>query len=365
MRVIVRMAWCVVRVGRLVAAGVPRPRWRRTAWYLRGIVAIAGAVLLVSLAFPPTAFAHDGLPPAPHDLWRAWYWQPTVLLGLSLATWTYARGTANLRARSGRNTGLGRWRAIAWVGGLLTLFIALVSPLHALGEALFSAHMAQHLLLAVVAPPLLVLGAPLVPLLWALPMRHRRRLHNPRWRFLARVAHAARRCLLPFWLLHVAALWAWHAPALYELALRSEIAHATEHATLLGTGILFWWAALPPNLRAPARGGAGVPALFALAVQGGALGGLLLASGTPWYPVHGPWTAAWGLTPLADQQLAGLLMMLPGDAIYLAAALTIIAAWLRPADSRSRPARAQPVATADRAGPPSQRPAPATKGGEP
>jgi cytochrome c oxidase assembly factor CtaG len=219
---------------------------------------------------------------------------------------------------------------------LLALFVALVSPLHALGEALFSAHMAQHLLLAAVAAPLLVLGAPLLPLLWALPLPYRRRFHNARWLFLARIAHATRRRLLPIWLLHVAALWVWHARALYELALRSEVAHAAEHMTLLGTALLFWWAAIPANLRERARGGASVPALFALAVQDGALGGLLLASRTPWYPAHAPWTAAWGLTPLADQQLAGLLMMLPGDAIYLGAALTLAAAWLRPADSRAR-----------------------------
>ena len=127
------------------------------------------------------AHAHPGLPPEPHDLPAAWSWEPTVLLGLALGAWAYRRGVRSLWRRAGRGRGLARRRVVAFAGGMLALFLALVSPLDALGAALFSAHMVQHLLLVLVAAPLLVLGMPQTPLLWALDQPGRRRLGR-RWR---------------------------------------------------------------------------------------------------------------------------------------------------------------------------------------
>ena len=135
------------------------------------LAGMAGVLLRAS-----ELWAHPGRPPAPHDLWGAWSWEPGVLLPLGLGAWMYARGTGRVWRRAGVGRGVARWRFWCFSAGLLVLFLALVSPLDALGGALFSAHMAQHELLVLVAAPLLVLGRPLVPFVWALSPAWRRRL---------------------------------------------------------------------------------------------------------------------------------------------------------------------------------------------
>ena len=117
------------------------------------------------------ALIHDGAPLAPHDLWSAWSLDPAVLVGLAAAAVLYARGMARLRIRSVRRRSARRWEALAFWSGWGTLVLALLSPLHPLGEALLWANMAQHELLMALAAPLLVLGRPLVVTLWCLPPR--------------------------------------------------------------------------------------------------------------------------------------------------------------------------------------------------
>src|SRR5947209_5944110 len=97
----------------------------------------------------------------PDNLWRAWTWDPAVVLGVTAGSWVYLRGVGRLWGRAGIGRGVRRWQAAAFAGGLATLIVALLSPLDALDDALFSAHMVQHLLLVLVAAPLIVLGAPL------------------------------------------------------------------------------------------------------------------------------------------------------------------------------------------------------------
>jgi putative membrane protein len=233
---------------------------------------------------------------------------------------------------------VGATRAAAFGAGLLALFSALVSPLHALGSALFSAHMAQHVVLMLMAAPLLALGAPLQPSLWALPVRWRRLVGRGAralglrraWRTLARPLAA--------WILHAAAVWVWHAPRLYEAALRNEALHAAQHASFLGTAILFWWVLVRPGRRRRASAGIGLAYVFTTMLHGGALGALLTFSSEPWYPAYAATTAAWGLEPLQDQQLGGLLMWVPAGLVYLLAGLALFAAGLGPdEDSVPRP----------------------------
>jgi putative membrane protein len=212
--------------------------------------------------------------------------------------------------------------------------MALVSPLHALGGALFSAHMAQHEVLMAVAAPLLVLGRPLVPFLWALPKGWRTGLGGAA---KAGPVHAAWRGVSAApaaWVLHALALWAWHLPAFYGLALRSEWAHGAQHASFLLTGLLFWWALLR------GRGGrmsygAAVLYVFGMGVQGGGLGALLTLAPRPWYPPYALTTQAWGLSALEDQQLAGLIMWVPASVSYLLAGLWLFAEWLRESERRT------------------------------
>jgi putative membrane protein len=283
---------------------------------------------------PAAAAAHAGQAPQPHDFWSAWTFAPAVLLGIAVSAWLYARGLCAFLARGGRGRVVATWRAVCFGAGLLTLFIALVSPVDALGSALFAAHMGQHLLLMMVAAPLLAAGDPLLVMLWAMPLEWRRGVGGawrsadaPRalWRIVRRPPVA--------WTLHVASLWLWHLPALYDRALRDERIHVLEHTTFLLTALLFWWVVVHPRGR---RAGVGQATLylFTAAVQSTILGAMITFARRPWYYSHYGTTTAWGLTPLEDQQLAGLLMWIPGGVVYLAVLLPLLARML----SHSRPA---------------------------
>lgn len=278
---------------------------------------------------------HAGRPLAPHDLWSAWELAPPITVPLAAAAALAAVGTRRVWARAGTGHGVTLPRAAAFWSGWLALAVALVSPLHAVGGVLFSAHMTQHELLMVVAAPLLVLGRPLAAFAWALPPRARRAL--------GAIGHAGvvatpwRRLTTPWvaWVVHVGALFAWHVPGPYQATLRSDVAHAAQHASFLGTALLFWWALLAG--RRAARGAA-VAWLFGASLLTGLLGAALTFAGTLWYPDYAATTAPWGLMPLDDQRLGGIIMWIPGGLGYLVAALWLVAGWLRePAGGRAAP----------------------------
>jgi putative membrane protein len=274
------------------------------------------------------ALAHNGQILAPHDLWSAWSFEPSVVIGLALSAWLYLRGVRSLWRRAGLGHGIRRWEAAAFAGGWIMLVLALVSPLHRLGGVLFSAHMAQHELLMAAAAPLLILGRPLVPFVWALPIRWRQTVGA--WAAVAPVRGTWELLSLPLvaWTLHGMAIWLWHAPALFEATLRSDLMHTLQHLSFLGTGLLFWWALLRGW-----AGGVGRPAavlyLFTTSVHTTVLGALLTFSSRAWYPLYISGPAAWGLTPVEDQQLAGLIMWVPANLSYLIAALAIATSWLK------------------------------------
>lgn len=305
---------------------------------IRSVVAPYLATVLLLAGPGGLVLAHDGLPPEPHDLWTAWSRDPLVWLALALVGGLYLRGTRAIWARAGTGRGVYRWQVAAYLGGLLTLAVALVSPLDALGSALLSAHMLQHLLLIAIAAPLLALGQPNLALLWAVPARHRRRIGRW-WRRAPVVRSASAMLSLPLvaWLLHTGALWTWHAPPLYQAALDVPILHGAEHLGFLGTGLLFWWTVLAPGPAGPLPAerrrtayGLGALAIFALTLQSGLLGALMTFAPVPWYPAYAERTMPWGLAPIEDQQLAGLLMWVPGGMIYAAVALGLLAIWIRP-----------------------------------
>jgi cytochrome c2 len=191
--------------------------------------------------------------------------------------------------------------------------------------------MVQHELLMLVAAPLLVVGRPLVPILAALPRRLRR--HASPWaRALAPGAFGA-------WLFHAVAIWLWHVPGIYDLAVRVPGVHALEHASFLGTAALFWWALL----RGPgARAGAGLAVIyvFTTALHTGLLGVLLLFARRPWYATHAATAPVHGLDPLADQQLAGLIMWVPAGVLLGVAGVFCMALWFRDIERRQTADRA-------------------------
>jgi cytochrome c oxidase assembly factor CtaG len=251
-----------------------------------------------------------------------WSWEPGIVVPLLLTGGLYARGAAVLATRQRT---IAR-EATAFAMGWVIVAIALLSPLHELSEELFTAHMIQHELLMALAAPLLVLGRPGVVMLWAFPRAARVRIgsavRRPR---LRAVWHVATR---PFdaWLLHGVAIWIWHLPALFGAALRSDAVHALQHASFLGSGLLFWWAMLHPAIRA--RRGMAIVYLFTTVVHTGVLGALMTFARVPWYPSYASGAAEWGLTPMSDQQLAGLIMWIPASVVYLIAALLIVRRWL-------------------------------------
>lgn len=291
-----------------------------------------------------TVLAHAGAPLAPHDLWGAWNLEPAVLAGLAGLAVVYGRGLRRLWP-AGPRVVAGR-QAAAFAAGLATVAVALVSPLDTLAGVLFAAHMAQHMVLVMIAAPLLALGAPGLPLTLALPPAWRRRLG----RFRRHAIVAAGRHLLTrpmvAWGAHVGVLWVWHLPVPYQTALASEPIHALEHASFLGTAVLFWWVALSREGRRRLAPGFAALYLFAAALQGSALGALLTLAPTPLYPLQASRSAPWGLAPLADQQLAGLIMWIPADLAYLGAATALFMGWLmsmKNDDPRQEAARSTPA----------------------
>lgn len=268
---------------------------------------------------------------APSELASAWPSVPSVWVWLVALAVLYRRGSRVLRSRRAGATTLPGWRAASFWAGLVALAVALASPLEPLAETLFAAHMAQHLLLAVLAAPLLVLGRPVLVTSLGLPSRLRRETVHLRpqapWvrRHLLGVAAGAIA-------LHVLSFWVWHVPSLYEAALRSDLLHVVEHGTILGGGLALWWLVL--GARGHHANAIGVLAVFAAVLTHGALAGLITFASAPWFEAHAAGAAAWGLTALEDQQLAGGLMWFPGSVAYVAAGSTVFLRWLRDDDAR-------------------------------
>lgn len=248
----------------------------------------------------------------------------------------YLAGLVRIWRHAGVGQGITRLQAASFAAGWATLALALLT-LDELSEQLFSAHMAQHELLMLVAAPLVAVGAPFIATLWMLPRRWRRLLATA-----IRQPRAARVIALftspaVVWLLHAFAIWIWHLPALYDAALRHEAVHAAQHFCFFGTAALFWWG-LAHGRYGRIGYGAAVVYVFATAIHSGVLGALLTFSPHVWYPVYAgasPAAARFGLTPLEDQQLAGLLMWVPAGFVFVVGGLYFFAAWLRESERRA------------------------------
>lgn len=255
-----------------------------------------------------------------------WSLEPGVIGPLALSALLYARGAKQLRRR-GRGLAVRRWEIASFTAGWLVVALALLSPLHDMSEQLFSAHMVQHELLMAVAAPLLVLGRPMIVMLWAIPPRGRQMAARASRTSTVRVVWSAITRPFDAWLIHGLAIWLWHLPPLFEATLHSESIHALQHASFLASALLFWWSVIHVHHRA-ARG-MSIVYLFTTAVHTGVLGALMTFSRAAWYPAYAIGAAKWGQTLIADQQIAGLIMWIPASVAYLVAALVIMQRWLR------------------------------------
>ncbi len=309
------------------------------------------------LALPGAVRAHETGGPAAPPLWQAWSGEASLWLLWGLPGLLVLAGFLRLglrrRAVTGRGagtststststgTGPARCRAASFLAGWVVLGVALLSPLDALGQVRFWAHMLQHELLLLLAAPLLVRSRPLAQMLWGLPGRWRpvaaRRL--ARMAQLGGLAGILRGLTRPLaaWSLHAVVLWGWHAPGLFQAALAHRWVHDLQHASFLASGLVFWWSVLePPGGRR--RQAAAVLSLFTTLLHTSALGALLTLSPRAWYPAYGTAAPLAGLDALADQQLGGLIMWVPGGLVFLAAALAACrAALLAPATAHRAP----------------------------
>jgi putative membrane protein len=266
--------------------------------------------------------AHAGQPIAPHDLWGAWSVDVPLLLGMGLALWAYRR-----ERLSGPRRQSDAWRARCFAGALAVVAVALVSPLDAVSGALASAHMVQHVLLLLVAAPLLALSSPGNTLLRGTPAAVRQA--TGRWRRRFRVTPAQLRPLrnpAAVWALHVATIWFWHASVPYDAALDNGLVHVVEHASYVVTGLWFWQVVL--GARGAVSNGLGILLVFTMAMQSVFLSALLTFASGPWYSGYESTTQAWSLEPLADQQLAGVIMWIPAGLVYLGVALALLTRWI-------------------------------------
>lgn len=258
----------------------------------------------------------------------AWQWQfePWVIVLLLLSLGLYIAGCIRLWHHADYHHGAHTYECIDFFLGWLALCIALISPLDSLGNWLFSAHMLQHEMLMIVAAPLMIIGKPLAIWIWAFPTEGRFKIG--RFTFIPLVDHIWGALTHPFnaWVLHALALWLWHIPSLFDAALRNNNIHILQHFSFLFSALLFWWSVIGKHARGSNPGWAMI-AIFTTMLHTGALGVLLTLSSHPWYPAYDQ-TLAFGISPLEDQQLGGLIMWVPAGLAYLIAGLGIAASWL-------------------------------------
>ncbi len=291
--------------------------------------------MMLSIA-PPTVLAHADLSPATDSWWLAWHFDSLVVTNLCVLTLIYARGLRNLWGRAGIGRSVSLWRAIAFALAIFALLVALLSPLDSLSDELSWVHMTQHMMLMVVAAPLIVAGAPGLVITWALPARYR----SPVGRYLVHTVSGGRAPLgfllwNPFvvWTLHAIGLWIWHFPDLYELALRDPLVHDVEHLTFFLVACLFWRPVVDARAGPTLNPGLCIFFLFSTSLHAMVLGVFMTLSPTIWYESYIGRTGPWGLSPLEDQQLAGMIMWMPGCLVYAVVATLVFARWLNQMES--------------------------------
>jgi len=254
-----------------------------------------------------------------------WSFDPFVTIPLALTGVLYTTGVARLWRRAGIGESVRRWQAACFAAGWLSLFGELVTPLHELGEHLFTAHMAEHEALMAIAAPLLALSRPIGAFLYALPRTWSHWLSSSAgaywisvpWYWLTRPLDAT--------IVHGVAIWIWHTPALFDATVTNETMHRLQHISFLVTALFFWWAIFGRGRR-----GYGIGAIHVAAtmVHTSILGALIALSTRLLYVAQTKDAPAFGLTPMEDQQLGGLIMWVPMGTLYAAIALALIWLWI-------------------------------------
>lgn len=302
----------------------------------RGIAAALGAALAL---LPSAALAHGGVEGAGVSTSLA-VELPGILGLLAAIGVPYLAGVRRLWANAGRGRGIRTREAASFGAGLLVLGVALLGPVFVPVTAEFSGHMAQHLLLLVVAAPLLAFGQPSIAYAWM--------LRGAGATGVLRSGHRLRRTALARHVTHpavllgayIAVVWVWHVPALYNLAARNELLHGLEHMSMLGVSFAFWWRIRTLELSTGRRQVMAFFLLFAAMFPELVLGAFIAFAREPLYEAHRLGTEARGSDPVVDQQLGGFVMLMLGGLAYAGVALAGMLRFLA-ADERSRVERSK------------------------
>jgi putative membrane protein len=254
-----------------------------------------------------------------------------VLLSLAMMAVAYGRGLRSLWQSAGRGRGTSFWRATAFFVGWTTIFVSVISPLEAWSQRLFSAHMIQHMLLMMVAAPLMAWSEPTVTALWALPVTRRREVSQwwrSRWEALwQRVSHPAL-----VWLLYAGVVTVWHLPTLYQAAAQNNLIHNLEHISFFAISFLFWRTVVRCGRPGEMGYGLGILFLFTAMLYSAIFAAAITFSRTPWYPYYAFQAIQWGMAPMEDQQLAGSIMWIPGKLVHLAGVMALMLSWFKQMD---------------------------------
>jgi putative copper resistance protein D len=291
--------------------------------------AVLAALVLALLAAAPVALAHGGeVPgePSASTFLLLWSFDPLVWLPALAAALLWRSGVRRVnRAHPGNP--VPRRRTVAWLFGLLAILVALDSGVERYDTTLFSIHMVQHMLLTLVAPPLLLYAGPITLLLrasspetrrrWVLPLLHSRVVRAISFPVVA-------------WVVFAAVMWGSHFSPLFDLSLEDELVHRLEHGLFLGSALLFWWPIVGPD-PSPWRMGRGARVAYVglQMPQNTFLAVAITFASAPLYNHYATNVRDWGPTALEDQQIAGGLMWLGGDFAFIIAVILLIAAWMR------------------------------------
>ena len=303
-------------------------RLRRLARGLAGLPVAA----LSTLALAGPALAHGPVPqdpPSAAGLLFGWSFDPAILLPLAAVAAAWIAAVRRVNAAHPTNP-VPRIRSVAFLSGLTAIAFALQSGIERYDTALFSVHMVQHILLTLVAAPLIALGAPVTLALRVASPRVRGRvllpvLHSRPLRVLAHPVVA--------WLLFAGVMWAAPFSPLFDLALENRLVHDFEHVLFLGVALLFWWPAVgldpaPWRLPPPAR----LLYVFLQMPQNTLLAVVILNAPAVLYAHYATLDRPWGPTAIFDQHAAGGIMWLAGDLLFIAAIAAILAGWMRHED---------------------------------
>ena len=296
-------------------------------WVERSIAAVGALVAWAAVAGPVSA--HGPVPieaPSAASLLLGWTFEPLPTLGIAVAVGWWLWAVRRVDAAHPRNP-VPRRRTVAFLAGMLALAFALVSGIGSYDTSLFSVHMVQHVLLMLVAAPLLALAATVTLVLrlsspgtrrrWVLPVLHSRVV-----RFMAHPVTA--------WLMFAVMMWATHFSPLFNASLEDPVLHDIEHALFLTGALFFWWPAValdpaPWRMSHPAR----IGYLFTQMTQNTFLAVVILNATSVLYPHYATLVRPWGIAALDDQRLAAGIMWILGDAVFLTAILAVVAGWMR------------------------------------